>query len=179
MRLLPILAAAALLPASLIAHADTIFNLGGSFTTNGTPSAPGGNLTGTITLNSASNGFSAIDATITNSTDTYRFTTVNYQFQGGYDNYVVEAFDGPIVLNLAIAFNNTLAGYAGSALCSVSSPCSNISNYNPNGDLSVQDDLFAGSVTPQALTATPEPSSFLLLGTGLLGIAGIARRRLA
>ncbi len=33
--------------------------------------------------------------------------------------------------------------------------------------------------TPNAVAATPEPSSIALLGTGLLGVAGVVRKRLA
>jgi hypothetical protein len=37
---------------------------------------------------------------------------------------------------------------------------------------------FVLTVTPEAASATPEPSTFVLLGTGVLGLTSLARRRL-
>jgi hypothetical protein len=37
---------------------------------------------------------------------------------------------------------------------------------------------FALEGTPQSITGTPEPATFVMLGTGLLGLAGFARRKM-
>lgn len=67
-------------------------------------------------------------------------------------------------------------------LCSLANPCSiaipvpqnTYSTLIPNGGSSYF--ISNGSVTP--VSATPEPSSFALFGTGILGVAGMVRRRL-
>jgi hypothetical protein len=38
-------------------------------------------------------------------------------------------------------------------------------------------DVFDGSVTPVPTSATPEPSTLALFGTGIIGLAGMARRK--
>ena len=49
------------------------------------------------------------------------------------------------------------------------------------GDMDYNDNqfLFTNVGTPTPTGVTPEPSSFLLLGTGILGAAGAVRRKLA
>ncbi|HEY4382704.1 MAG TPA: PEP-CTERM sorting domain-containing protein [Acidobacteriaceae bacterium] len=170
------IAVLALPVAALSAHASTV-------TYNFTGDSP--ELTGDFVIDTSSGSFSG-SFSVFDGTNTYTFnpatdlTTsgVTYPFGNyGYDFFTNAAGDEFQLL----AF---LAEGPSSSdlLCSLANPCTfalpfpepEYSTLIPNGGSSYF--ISNGSVTPAS--ATPEPSSFALLGTGALGFAGMVRRRL-
>lgn len=81
------------------------------------------------------------------------------------DNHAyITTFSGPIG-----AFGNIVGTYVG-----MEDLPAGASDWDYNDDTFVFTEL---SITQQSITPTPEPGSFALLGTGLLGVAGFVRRR--
>jgi hypothetical protein len=175
------LAASALLTAStLAAHADSYtftISTGPTSTTPGTTFVVSGSLTGTLNLSNPSNP--AIDLTsITGAGQGYAFTGVvplGANPSIAYDNLI---FTNPSAAHVdALGDLITLTSPIGTSLAHVyNNGTYHVDVFDPNDPVDITPfaiDSF--SLTPSAV---PEPSSWLLLGIGILAFALAATSKL-
>lgn len=148
MKHLRLLAIASFLFAGVAAHADTLK----TFNLSGKEDSGKGTLSGTITID-ITKGFVVSDsfkAGTTAESGVYRGT----QAKSAY-SFLTNADD---VFKIAVG---SLVNFTGGSF-----------------SLDMGCDGYSGYITPQANPLpTPEPSSMALLGTGVLGVAGVVRRR--
>ena len=172
----PVTLLASALVLSLTAHADTIDNFvltgNGLDVTFSLPASPPGNEstcpTGIITscLPGSETAFTVSTLVTTNGVsamESIEFPT--FRFGGGLD----------IGLDPGRLFGDQLF------TPDAANPTFQIGTFdlgaiNPKGDPPVLD--YSLSITPETTAQTPEPSTLGLFGTGVLGLIGIARKRL-
>lgn len=175
---LAIFAAAALCVSALAAHATTVYTYTGTnYTQADSPYTTNERVTGTITfasplaagLNSAS--VTPISFTFATGVDSFNDTLArssrfvfSTDSRGSVTDYLLESkYPSPDSILDVVRVDT----YGGTTL---------VSKQISQATTQVRGTLFAPPTTVSAVT--PEPSSFALLGTGILGAFGILKRRL-
>lgn len=168
-----------LLACSLAARADTVYTYTGQNFTQGTgPYATSDRVIGSFTV------AAPLEANLSN----YSFTPEYFRFNDGVQTLISENALNVSFDSFMTNANGDITGYS----VSVASYLNRTAFYLTNVGSYMGDQVFdprdeeasnesAGSFSQQSapIGVTPEPSSIALLGTGLLGIAGVMKRRLA
>jgi hypothetical protein len=149
-----------------------------------------GSLTGTVTIDSVTDRVTAANIAFNDAAaGDPVFTNIGSPntYNGLGQDYISGPSNGPLNYGgqIALYYDTANLGSGNLSICLAGGPCGtqnggNGTSYaqayvsNGNGG---PFNITGGSLDPSTLTVTPEPSSLLLLSTGILGVAGAARRR--